>query len=77
MPIGKYFLSPVKLCIGGLRQLLFRVRDVSDLWIYTAFAFCKVYSDLGSFAGHVTVYSHGEYADVTYITDLSSTVKIS
>jgi hypothetical protein len=53
------------------------VRNVSDLWIYNAFAFCKVYSDLGSLAGHINGYSHGEYEDVMHITYSSSTVFLS
>jgi hypothetical protein len=65
------------MCIGGLRQLLFLVRNVSDLWIYIALEFCKVYSDLGSFAGHINGYSHGEYEDLMHITDSSSTVLLS
>jgi hypothetical protein len=65
------------MCIGGLRQLLFRVRNGSDLWIYIAFAICKVYSDLGSFSGHINGYSHGEYEDDMHITDSSSIVLLS
>jgi hypothetical protein len=38
------------------------------------FAFYKVYNDLGSFVGHITVYSHGEYEDVMHMTDSTSTV---
>ena len=62
----KYFLSLVKLCIGGLWQLPFRVRNVSDFWIYITFAFCKVYNDLGSFSGHIITYRHGECEDLLH-----------
>jgi hypothetical protein len=33
---------------------------------YITFTFCKVYNDLGSFAGHIIVYSHGECEDVPH-----------